>query len=127
MNNFNQINWSDRELFELKSKILRRITTVWFLRRVLAPASFVLAASGAVLFYAIKAQHVAMIVKNISERLASFDLFELLKYLLVAVQRTELDLFVLSLSATLLAAYFGRRLVRESINFFFGKTKYQAI
>jgi len=117
MNNINEINWSEKELGDLKGRILRRVYAVWFFKKVLIPAFSALAVSGAILFYAIKAQHVAVISQNISNRLAELDLVGLAKYLLVAVQKTELDLFALSASATLLAMYFGRRLIRETLNF----------
>ena len=119
MNNINEINWSEKELGDLKGRILRRVYAVWFFKKVLIPAFSALAVSGAILFYAIKAQHVAVISQNISNRLAELDLVGLAKYLLVAVQKTELDLFALSASATLLAMYFGRRLMRETLNFWF--------
>jgi len=111
----------------LKANVISRVRRVWFFRKVLAPGALVLAASGATLFYALKAQHVAMIAKNISERLGAMDLLGLAKYLIVAVQKTELDLFAISVSATLLAVYFGRRLIRETISFWLNKAKYQII
>jgi len=117
MENKNNINWSEHELDDLKSRVLRRVHFIWFMRKVFVPASFVIAVSGTVLYYAIKAQHVAVIIENLSARMASLDLLGLVKYILVAVQKTEWDLFAISASATLLALYFGRKLVRESINY----------
>src|SRR3972149_12205408 len=117
MENKNNINWSEHELDDLKSRVLRRVHFIGFMRKVFVPASFVIAVSGTVLYYAIKAQHVAVIIENLSARMASLDLLGLVKYILVAVQKTEWDLFAISASATLLALYFGRKLVRESINY----------
>lgn len=115
----NKIIWTEQELLQIKNRIMKRIQMIWFLKKVLMPTSFVLAVSGLVLFYAIKAQHAAVILENISERAAAFDFLGLLKYFMVAVQKTELDLFAISVSATLLAIYFGRRLIRETLNFWF--------
>ncbi|MDP3784735.1 MAG: hypothetical protein Q8R12_01505 [bacterium] len=112
-----QIQWSEQELNTLKTSIVSRVRRVWFFKTVLAPAALVLAASGTVLLYAIKTQHVAVIAQNIFERLTALDLIGLAQYFLVAVQKTELDLFAISVSATLLVVYFGRRLIRETIHF----------
>src|SRR3989338_1611099 len=117
MENKNSINWSEYELSAFKGRILRRVHFIWFMRKVFVPTSFVIAVSGIVLYYAIKAQHVAVIVENLSARIASLDLLGLVKYILVALQKTEWDLFAISASATLLALYFGRKLVRESIGY----------
>ena len=115
--NYNQINWSEAELLTLKNRILKRVNLVWFLRKVLAPAVFVFTVSGFALFYAVSSQHVAVITQNISNRLSAFDLVGLAKYVLIAVQKTELDLLAMAVSATLLALYFGRKLIREAFNF----------
>lgn len=117
MENINKINWSERELSGFKNRVLRRVHFMWFIRKVFVPASFVIAVSGLVLYYAVKAQHVAVIIENISARIASLDLLGLVNYLFIAVEKTEWDLFAISVSATLLALYFGRRLVRESISY----------
>src|SRR3989344_8299141 len=117
MENKNNINWSERELSDFKGRVLRRAHFIWFMRKVFVPASFVIVASGIVLYYAIKAQHAAVIIENLSARIDSLDLFGLVKYILVAVQKTEWDLFAMSASATLLALYFGRKLIRESISY----------
>lgn len=117
MEKINKIEWSEQELGVLKSRVLRRVHFIWFLRKVFVPASFVISVSGLVLYYAIKAQNVAVITENLSARIAAYDLSGLVNYLFVAIQKTEWDLFAISASATLLALYFGRRLVRESINY----------
>lgn len=115
--NKNNINWSNEDLSDFKSRILRRVHFIWFMQKVFVPASFVIAVSGFVLYYAIKAQNVAVIEKNLLGRIFSYDFIGLANYLFVAVQKTEWDLFAMSASATLLALYFGRKLVRESINY----------
>src|SRR3989344_6041060 len=117
MENTNKINWSDLELGAFKSRVLRRVHFIWFLRKVFIPASFVAAVSGLVLYYAIAAQNVAVIIGNLSARILSYDFSGLINYLFVAVEKTEWDLFAISASATLLALYFGRKLVRESIGY----------
>jgi len=117
MENTNKINWSDLELGAFKSRVLRRVHFIWFLRKVFIPASFVVAVSGLVLYYAIAAQNVAVIIGNLSARILSYDFSGLINYLFVAVEKTEWDLFAISASATLLALYFGRKLVRESIGY----------
>ena len=115
MENINKINWSERELSDFKRRVLRRVHFMWFMRKVFVPASLVIAVSGLVLYYAIKAQHVAVIIENMSARIASLDLLGLINYLFIAIKKTEWDLFAISVSAALLALYFGRKLVRESI------------
>ena len=87
------------------------------MRKVFVPASLVIAVSGLVLYYAIKAQHVAVIIENMSARIASLDLLGLINYLFIAIKKTEWDLFAISVSAALLALYFGRKLVHESISY----------
>lgn len=113
-----ELFWSESELKGLKTNILRRVQFAWFIKKVLMPAGFVLVASGAILFYAIKAQHVAVILENISEKVAALDIIGLARYFLIAVGKTELDLLAMSVSASLLALYFGRKLIRESVNLF---------
>ena len=111
------LNWSDVELNGIKARILQRVYVSWFVRKIMVPTISVLAISGGVLFYAVKAQHVAMIFRNISKLLSNMDVIGLSKYLLVAVQKTELDLLALTVSATLLALYFSRKLIRETLSF----------
>ena len=115
--NYNQIDWSQKELLRMKDRILRRVQMIWFLRKILIPAVFVFTVSGFTLFYAVSSQHVAVITQNILNRLSNFDFVGLAKYFLIAVQKTELDLLAMAVSAALLALYFGRKLIRETFNF----------
>lgn len=111
------LNWSEKELSNLRSSILRRVQAVWFFKKVLLPAGAALLASGAVLAYALKTRHVAAIWTNMQ----GLDLPALARLILDAVQKTDLDFLVMSASASLLALYFGRKLVRETMDFWFKK------
>lgn len=116
-NNNNKFSWSDKELSNLKERVIKRVNFAWFMRKVLIPASSAIAVSGIVLYYAIKSRNVAVIEHNISARLFSFDFAGLAHYLIVAVQKTQWDVLAISVSSTLLALYFGRKLIRETMSY----------
>lgn len=117
MENNNKFIWSEKELSVLRRQIVKRVHFAWFLRKIFIPASSVILASGLVLYYAVKSRNVAVIEHNISSRLLSYDFSGLAHYLIVAVQNTQWDVLAIGVSSTLLALYFGRKLIRESINY----------
>lgn len=109
------LNWTEKELIELKSHTMRRVWRVWFFRRVFIPAGLVLALSGFILVRELSRVHVGIIFSNVLGRLANLELLGLANYFFVAVQKTELDSLLIMASSTLLALFFGRRLIRETL------------
>lgn len=112
-----KIDWSENELLKMKSQIIRRVHFVWFLRKVFIPGALVLAVSSTVIIKSILGYHMAMIINNTVSRIQSFDFLGLAKYLFVAFQKTELDVLAMLVASGLLALYFGRKLIKESLNF----------
>lgn len=111
------INWTEQELTALKNRLMGRVYWAWFLKRVFIPAGLVLAVSGFILVKELASVHLGIIVSNTLERMAKLELLGLANYFLVAIRETELDSLLIMVSATLLAAFFGRRLIRETLSF----------
>ncbi len=111
------INWTEQELIALKNRLMGRVYWAWFLKRVFIPAGLVLAVSGFILVKELSSVHVGIIVSNVLERVAKLELLGLTNYFWVALRETELDSLLIMVSATLLAAFFGRRLIRETLSF----------
>lgn len=111
------INWTEQELIALKNRLMGRVYLAWFLKRVFIPAGLVLAVSGFILVKELASVHLGIIVSNTLERMAKLELLGLANYFLVAIRETELDSLLIMVSATLLAAFFGRRLIRETLSF----------
>lgn len=112
------MEWSNKELMDIKNRILRRVQLVWFMRNIAIPSVSILILSFGALFYALKTRHIAAILENAR----GLDIAGLFKLFIDAVQKTDADFLVLSVSATLLLLYFGRKLIRESVNLWFGRT-----
>ena len=111
------INWTEQELIALKNRLMGRVYWAWFLKRVFIPAGLVLAVSGFILVKELSSVHVGIIVSNVLERVAKLELLGLTNYFWVALRETELDSLLIMVSSTLLAAFFGRRLIRETLSF----------
>ena len=117
MEKLTQINWNDSELARFKERTMRRIHWIWFMKKVIWPASFVLAVSGFILVKELLSMNLGIILNNILERVAKLEVLGLANYFLVAVRETEFDSLILILSALALGLFFGRKLIKESANF----------
>ncbi|HBT81210.1 TPA: hypothetical protein DEB04_00605 [Candidatus Giovannonibacteria bacterium] len=111
------INWTEQELIALKTRLMGRVYWAWFLKRVFIPAGLVLAVSGFILVKELSSVHLGIIAGNTLGQLAKLEFLGLANYFWVALRETEFDSFLIMVSAALLAAFFGRRLIRETLNF----------
>lgn len=111
------MEWSSQELSYLKTRLMRRVYFMWFLKKALLPALTALPLAGLVLFLELSRFNLRIISNNILVRLTAFDLAGLWKYFLVAIRETERDTLMVLLSVLLLAAFFARKLIRDTIAF----------
>jgi len=111
------ITWSEKELQTQKARIMRRVYFIWFLKKVIAPAIFIVPFVGFILFREISGYHVQIILNNTMERLSNFDLVGLSNYLVTALYYTEYDSLLMVGFAIFAGAFFARRLVRDVMLF----------
>ncbi len=111
------MEWSSQELSHLKTRLMRRVYFSWFLKKALLPALIALPLAGLVLFLELSHFNLRIIANNIFQRLAAFDLAGLWKYFFAAIRETERDTLMVLLSTLLLAAFFARKLIRDTIAF----------
>ena len=111
------MEWSSQELSHLKTRLMRRGDFLWFLKKALGPALIALPLAGLVLFLELSHFNLRVIANNILGRLWAFDLAGLWKYFFAAIRETERDALMVLLSTLLLAAFFARKLIRDTIAF----------
>ena len=119
MNEQQNMEWSSQELSHLKTRLMRRVYFSWFLKKALGPALIALPLAGLVLFLELSHFNLRVIANNILGRLAAFDLAGLWKYFFAAIRETERDALMVLLSTLLLAAFFARKLIRDTIAFWY--------
>ena len=117
MNEQQNMEWSSQELSNLKTRLMRRVYFSWFLKKALGPALIALPLAGLVLFLELSHFNLRVIANNILGRLWAFDLAGLWKYFFAAIRETERDALMVLLSTLLLAAFFARKLIRDTIAF----------
>ena len=97
----------------LKNRLMRRVYTAWFVRKVLVPAFVVLPLGGYLLLTKIAEQNISVLWHNIMFRLANFDLAGFLHYSVSAVRYTEMDSLLIGSASLLVAAFFAAKLLRD--------------
>lgn len=107
------LDWSAPELAELKRRLMRRVYAVWFLRKVFVPGVLVLPLAGWLVWQGLWKFNLGIILENTLARLGALDFSGLWKYFFVALRETEHDALLILLSASLLLAFFARKLVRD--------------
>ncbi|MEK7084940.1 MAG: hypothetical protein AAB904_00240 [Patescibacteria group bacterium] len=105
--------WEKIELELLKNRLMRRVYTAWFVRKVLVPAFVVLPLGGYLLLTKIAEQNISVLWHNIMFRLANFDLAGFLHYSVSAVRYTEMDSLLIGSASLLVAAFFAAKLLRD--------------
>ncbi len=111
--------WNDDELGLLKKQIMRGIYFRWFMRKIFVPAFIVLPI--AVVLMLRELSHIALgnIFGTLSIKVSQLNLFGILNYGFVAIRATQLDSLLIMLSSTLLALFFGRKIIRDFYLYWF--------
>ncbi|MBI2609576.1 hypothetical protein HYW53_00165 [Candidatus Giovannonibacteria bacterium] len=111
------LSWNDQELGNFKEHLMRRVYVSWFLRKVIVPAICVLPVALFVLYMELSAVNLGDINRTLFLKFSHGNISGLSHYFVSTLRYTEIDSLLIIISAMLLAAFFGRRVIKNAYFF----------
>ncbi len=114
------MEWTEKELLNIRERVMRRVYFTWFVRTAVLPFG-ILAAAVLVALRELPNFNFAIILENTLKRLSDLDLLGLTRYLAMALQNTEIVSAFLFTAAFGLLVFSSRRIF-QNLSFFFVKS-----
>ena len=114
-----KITWTEGELRRFQERLMRRVYFAWLLRKVLVPAFVIMPLAAFLLISKLSEIALRNIAGTLYLKLADFNVVGLFNYFINTIRFTELDSLLILTSSLLLAAFFGRKLIKDVYFFWF--------